>query len=344
MPNRSRFDQLDAAIDAMLVPRDGSQAAFDPQLQTIVSLAADLRELPRNAFKAKLRAQLVDASDRTASHTPGEAGKVPERESAMATTTSLSPIREGFRTITPYLHPQKADRLIAFMKDAFDAELLLRVTRPDGSVMHSQLRIGDSMIEMGEPNAPFTSMPAALHLYVPNADATYERALKAGATSLHPMTDQPYGDREGCIRDQEGNNWYVATHSLTGGAPAGLHTITPYIHAQGADRVVDFTRRAFGAEVVQLAQSPDGVIHHAKLRIGDSVLEIGEAHGQWRPMPSALHLYVVDTDAVYDRVMTAGATSINAPADAPYGDRAATVRDPFGNFWYLATQIRPEAS
>jgi len=82
------------------------------------------------------------------------------------------------------------------------------------------------------------------------------------------------------------------------------------------------------------------VIHHAKIGIGDSALEMGEAHGPYQPMPAMFYLYVPDADAVYLRALNAGATSTAEPADQPYGDRTAGVTDAFGNQWYIATHIR----
>ncbi len=85
--------------------------------------------------------------------------------------------------------------------------------------------------------------------------------------------------------------------------------------------------------------TPDGTVAHAKLQIGDSLLEMSEAHGQWQPMPCAIHLYVSDADAVYRQAIEAGATSMTAPSDTSYGDRYAAVRDPQGNQWYIATRL-----
>jgi PhnB protein len=79
--------------------------------------------------------------------------------------------------------------------------------------------------------------------------------------------------------------------------------------------------------------------HHAKIRIGDSIIEMGEAHGQWQPMPTALYMYVPDVDAVYNRALEAGATSLSVPVDQPYGYRNAGVEDPFGNRWFIATPV-----
>ena len=107
--------------------------------------------------------------------------------------------------------------------------------------------------------------------------------------------------------------------------------------------MIAFLQKAFGAQEVYRAQSPDGVVHHAQVRIGDSVIGMGEAHGPYQPVPATLHLYVPDADALYDRALRAGANSIQPVSDQPYGDRSGGVTDPFGNRWFIATHIRDVA-
>jgi uncharacterized glyoxalase superfamily protein PhnB len=184
------------------------------------------------------------------------------------------------------------------------------------------------------------SQPMALHVYVEDTDAVYQRALVGGAVSIQPPADQVYGERSGSVKDLAGNHWYIATYQGERHIPEGLRTVTAYMHPLRAEPVISFLKRAFGAEEVEKYASPDGVIQHAKIRIGDSALEMGEAHGPYQPLPSTFYLYVPDVAAMYVRAMNAGAISISEPADQPYGARAAEVKDVFGNQWYLATQIR----
>jgi PhnB protein len=120
--------------------------------------------------------------------------------------------RPGFRSVTPYLVAADALRLIDFLKAAFGAHELLRVPRPDGSVQHAELQIGDSRLELGQANQEWKAMPATLHLYVPDADATYRRALAEGCASLQEPHDTEYGDRSCGIADPAGNHWFIATH------------------------------------------------------------------------------------------------------------------------------------
>ncbi len=183
-------------------------------------------------------------------------------------------------------------------------------------------------------------MPTALHMYVPDTDAAHKRALELGAASIHEPMDQDYGERSSSVKDLAGNHWYIATHFGPKHVPEGLRTVNIYLHPRGANKIIDFLKQAFGADEVARYAGPDGTIRHASVRIGDSVIEMGEAHGPYQPMPTAIYLYVEDADAWYGRALRAGATSISEPADQPYGDRNAGVKDPFDNVWYIATHIR----
>jgi PhnB protein len=121
--------------------------------------------------------------------------------------------------------------------------------------------------------------------------------------------------------------------------PDGYHSVTPYLTVQGAARLLEFLKHAFDAKVTEQIQQPNGTIGHAEVRIGDSVVMIADARGEWKPMPSAMYLYVDDADATYQRALQAGATSMMEPADQFYGDRHGGVTDPFGNFWWIATHV-----
>lgn len=122
-------------------------------------------------------------------------------------------------------------------------------------------------------------------------------------------------------------------------APAGYHTITPYIRINGAPKLIEFAQRTFGAAQIERHDRADGSIMHAELRIGDSVLMIGEAFADMGTMPACLYVYVNDTDAHFRKALEEGAEVIMEPTDMFWGDRFASVRDPFGNEWCLATRV-----
>ncbi len=311
------------------------------ELDQLLNITAVLRYLPRQTFRRSLAAELM----RAARGPVNTAQDSEEKTMDTAAVTPVNPIREGFHTLTPYLVTSGAARLIDFLKQAFGAEERLRAPLPDGKIMHADMNIGGSMLELADGNAQYPPSAQTIHLYIEDVDAAYSRALEAGATSLHEPVNQPYGDREAGIQDPAGNHWYIATHLLPGNPeakhiPAGLRAITPYLIVQGADQFIDFLKRALQAEEAGVYRSPEGTVVHAKIQIGDSMLELSEAHGIYQPMPANLHLYVEDTDAWYARAVTAGAESIQAPTDRPYGDRSAGVKDEFGNQWWFATHIR----
>ena len=253
-------------------------------------------------------------------------------------------IREGFHTVTPYLLVARISEFMDFLKQAFGALEQLRVKDPQtGLVMHAEMKIGDSILEMAQGNEQFPPRTGALHIFVPDVDAVYQQALKAGATSLYAPMEQLYGSRDSAVQDGFGHHWYIATYTELGPGkyiPEGLRTVTPYLNPRGAGELIEFLKVAFDAQEVMRHEQPKGTIVHAEIRIGDSVIEVTEARGQWQPMPMALHLYLPDTGAAYDRAIAAGATSVRPPSDQPYGDRAAGVADAFGNQWWIATHIR----
>jgi uncharacterized glyoxalase superfamily protein PhnB len=121
--------------------------------------------------------------------------------------------------------------------------------------------------------------------------------------------------------------------------PDGYHSVTPYLAVEGAAKLMEFLKRAFDAVEVECMRRPDGSIHHAEMKIGDSIVMLGDAGGPWKPRPSTLYMYVNDTDATYRRALEAGATSLMEPATQFYGDRNGGVQDPTGNFWWIATHV-----
>jgi PhnB protein len=251
---------------------------------------------------------------------------------------SKGPIPEGFHTVTPYLVMPGIAGLMEFLKQAFDAQELERMARQDGSIAHSAMKIGDSMVEMGEAPGEGRAMPAALHLYVKNSDETYQRALQAGATSLYEPRHMDYGDHEGGVTDPRGNQWYIATHK--GGqhfAPEGLRSVTSGFSVKGAAEFLAFLAKAFGAQIIFRKEAPNGTVGYAKVRIGDSIIECSEAHGEWGPRPATLHLYVPDVDGIYKDAIAAGGKSLSEPRDQFYGERSGGVVDAWGNHWYIAT-------
>ncbi|MFO1350340.1 MAG: VOC family protein [Gammaproteobacteria bacterium] len=126
----------------------------------------------------------------------------------------------GYHTATPYLIVQNATAAIEFYKQAFGASEKMRLTSPNGKVMHAEITIGDSPImladevpEMGYRNPKALGGSAvSLHLYVEDVDTRFQQAAAAGAKVLRPAQDQFYGDRMGVLEDPFGHVWSIATH------------------------------------------------------------------------------------------------------------------------------------
>jgi PhnB protein len=476
------FEQLNRAVDALLARADGEPAKVDASIQTLVRVAAELRNLPREEFKARLKSELIEgrktmstvaepvvsvhtsASPRLTFKDAAKAiefykqafgaqesmrfevgGQIPHAEIKIGDSTILlteewpegnrfspetlgnspvmmslsvpdvddfvshavnagakvvipmadqfygrregtlqdpfgyswsvstikeempveemhrrmdammskqpkkpavDPVPAGFHMVTPYLVAEDGPALLEFTKQAFGGEETFRTVAPAGG-LHAEVRIGDSMLMVGGgiPGCEFRSTPHthALHIYVEDADAVCRKALAAGATLIDEPRDQEYGERSGSVKDPAGNIWYIATHKGESYHAKGLNNVNAYLHPLRAEPVITFLKRAFGAQELGKYASPNGVVHHAEIRVGDSVVEMGEAYGEhskYEPMPTMFYVYVPDCDAVYKRALVAGAKSIQEPADQPYGDRNGAVTDSFGNTWYIATHVK----
>ncbi|HLC11167.1 VOC family protein [Candidatus Bathyarchaeota archaeon] len=127
-------------------------------------------------------------------------------------TTKVKPVPERYHSVTPYLVVEGVPKLLEFLQKTFNSTELERVPRPDGTISHAEVRIGDSVVMMGEANAQSKPMPTMLYVYVEDVDAVYKRALQAGAKPVRELKDEFYGDRAGGVADPVGNQWWIATH------------------------------------------------------------------------------------------------------------------------------------
>ena len=336
MAERSIIDQLDDAVAAMAEGRQVDLTNLAPELSALAGVAQDLTGLPRESFKAELQQQLIR---RDSMSSPAQEPEQPAKKSDEAGYVKEPEMRlQNRRAVTPYITVHRPAELIDFVTEAFGGIEHFRATGSAGG-MHAEVSIGDSIAMIGGAEH-IEPMPTAIHLYVPDVDQAYERALKAGAKSLMPVSDQPYGERSGGVEDVHGNRWYIATPFVPLETIAkDLHTVTVYFHPIGAQGFIDFVTSAFGGK--ELMRHAEGdMIMHAKVQIEDSVIELGEARYPEQPLPTAIYLYVDDVDATYDDALKAGGTSMRAPADQPYGDRTAWVKDPFDNVWYIAAPVK----
>jgi PhnB protein len=121
--------------------------------------------------------------------------------------------------------------------------------------------------------------------------------------------------------------------------PGRYHTVTPYLTVNNVAALIEFVKAAFGATEVECLRSADGSIRHAEVKIGDSIVMMGEAGAEWKPTPASLYVYVTNVDETYARALGAGAVSLREPANQFYGDRSGGVRDVCGNQWWMATRV-----
>jgi uncharacterized glyoxalase superfamily protein PhnB len=298
-----RWDQFDQALDAMLAGHNA-----DPEFAELLALTEDLRGVPRHEFQHELRKELE----------------------AMSTTTTK--MRAGFRTITPYLSMKNAAEVAAFLQKAFGAEITDETRTPAGTT-HRELRMLGSMLMLGEG----MNLKTALHVFVDDVDAAYERAIAAGAQTLMgdvgKPADRPYGERSAFVEDMAGNYWFIGKRI---GNPEPVNqAVVPYLHPRSATGLIEFLKNVFGATELGVYRD-GGRIAHAALMLGDSTIEMGEAA---EPMTQGLYVYIEDPDAVYARAIANGATSISEPKDQWYGERSGGFIDPAGNSWWVAKTL-----
>jgi PhnB protein len=360
MAKQSLSEQLDRIVEALVgrpeATLSGRERTPGARLQPLAQIAAQLRDLPNQDFKARLKSDL-------------------QRRTSMASKPVAA--TETRQTATPYLCVRNAPAAIEFYKKAFGATEVMRLVGPGTKIGHAEIRIGNSVIYLSDEFPEYGSVgpqtlggsPVRMNLSVDNVDAVAAIAVAAGAKEVRPIEDQFYGERSGQFADPFGYEWKISTmkEEMSGAemqkrfdaikdsfptaaeekpptvAPIrpGFHTITPYLIVPGAAAMIDFVKQAFGAEETFRVHAPGtDKIMHAEVRIGDSMLELADASEQYPARPCGMHLYVLDTDALYERAVKAGATSVRTPEDTPYGDRSAIVNDAFGNSWFIATHIK----
>lgn len=167
---------------------------------------------------------------------------------------AAKPIPDGYHSVTPYLIVDGAARLIGFIEQAFGGSVFERLDQ-DGRVRHAEMRVGDSVLMLSDCCEGWPAMPAAFYLYVEDCDATYRRALSAGASSTMEPADQFYGDRNGGVIDPFGNQWWIATR-IENVAPDELQRRAA---AQPPSRAASARRYAASSPKPEAAAGPPGL-------------------------------------------------------------------------------------
>ena len=255
-----KVEQLNRAVEVLLARADGRPAKVEPSVDALVRVAADLRDLPREEFKARLKSELI--------------------EGRRTMSTVAEPVASVHTSASPRLTFKDAAMAIEFYKEAFGAKETFRFQLEHG-IPHAEIVIGDSVIFLTEewPEggrfSPETlgNSPVMMSLSVPDVDKFFAHAIGAGASAVIPIADQFYGRREGTLRDPFGYLWSVSTvkeempveemhrrmasvrepaRHATGPAvspvPRGFRMVTPYLVAEDGPALIEFAKQAFGAE------------------------------------------------------------------------------------------------
>ena len=281
-----KIEQLNRAVDALLARADGRPPKVEASIEPLVRVAADLRGLPREEFKVRLRSELV--------------------EGRKVMSTVAEPVASVHTSASPRMTFKDAAKAIEFYKNAFGAQETMRF-EVGGKIPHAEIRIGNSPVMLteewpeGNRFSPETlgNSPVMMSLGVPDVDKFFAHAIAAGARTVIPIADQFYGRREGTLQDPFGYLWSVSTvteemsveemhrrmNAMTKGdaaskkpavdpVPRGFHTVTPYMIAPDAEAILTFAKQAFGAEeTFRIAGTAGGL--HAETRIGDAMLMMG---------------------------------------------------------------------
>ena len=249
-----------------------------------------------------------------------------------------SAIPEGFRSLTQYLILENASGFVKFIEGAFGATEKFLMRDNDGVIRHAEAYLGESIIEFAEAAGQWKAMPSGLHYYVKNSDEVYAQALQSGGACLYEPANRDYGDREAGVRDPFGNFWFISTHAAGSNyRPENLQDLNTYFSVKDSARFLDFLQSALAAEVLENNAGKDGSIAHAKVRIGNTVVELSEGRAPWGPRAVAHHYYVENCDEVFARALREGGKELQPMTDQFYGDRSGSVLDAWGNHWYIAS-------
>src|SRR2546427_6408899 len=234
------IEQLDQAIEAMLANPSAPLTASEKSVGDLLAIAVDLRALPDSDFKLRLRNELQKEALMSTAPEKKQGSVEPSRSKA-------NPVREGFRTVTPYLTVADIHAEIEFITKVFGATGKIYGLGSAGG-FHSEYKVGESMLMIGGGGKGSrwkgTPTPSALHLYDEDVDAVYERAIQARATSLMPPTNMDYGERGAAIEDIGGTHWSIATSARANVVPHAPPDLTPSIRPLCAPQRNAYLREA----------------------------------------------------------------------------------------------------
>jgi uncharacterized glyoxalase superfamily protein PhnB len=257
---------------------------------------------------------------------------------------------ERRQTIFPALRYQDAHAAIDFFVRAFQFEKRAVFEGPDGTVAHAELQFGDAHVGLSSDTGPvagnpWTTVPQGIYVVLPDPGAVrqhHARVVAAGGEVAVPVRDTDYGSTEYSVWDPGRHLWGFGTYTH---ATPGEPTLSVGLHYENGPQALKWVKEVFGFRENLLVPGTDGVIAHAELQFGSSILMMGSAprdRARWGDQRQSVHIYLADPDAHFARAKAAGATIVDPPTDTPYGARAYYARDPGGFLWGFGT-YRPES-
>ena len=251
--------------------------------------------------------------------------------------------------VYPYLIVRGAEAAIAFYREVFGAEEIMRMADPDGHrIGHAELKLGpvtlmlaDEYPELGirSPEA-FGGTGLTLHLHVDDVDSLAERAIGAGATMLREPTDYGHGERQCRVRDPFGHEWLLghaigsATEKASSPSPkSDAPNVFPGLRYRDEHAAMEWLTRAFGFQRHALFTDDDGKVVHAEMRLGPGIVMLGAAPECAEGFN--VYVYVEEVDAHHARARAAGAEIVRLLTDTSYGSREYGARDLDGHHWYF---------
>jgi len=256
---------------------------------------------------------------------------------------------ERRQTIFSALQYQDARAAIDFLERGFGFERQAVYDGPGDTIAHAELHLGTASIGLSSasgpvPGNPWTSTRGGVYAVLPDAaavNAHHDRAAAAGAEIARPLQDTDYGSREYSVWDCERHLWSFGTYSH---AVPGDPSLFVGLHYERGPEALDWLTRAFGFDTILEVPGQEGVIVHAELRFGDSVLMVSSAArdaSHWGDDRQCISIYLPEPDAHFARARDAGATILHEPKDTAYGARGYYARDPEGFLWGFST-YRPK--
>jgi len=245
---------------------------------------------------------------------------------------------EGHQAVMPYLILKETDAFFEFIEKVFGAKQKFKMMNKEGTgVVHAENIISGRNLMYSSPN-PFPEQPSGLCISVNDVDETYEKALKAGATSIVEPCDPEWGRFAG-IKDQFGNTWWItSTPKDKKEQPA----VKPYLSPKDAPGLLEFLKKVFHAEekVRRLDANSEKILHAEILVSGNIIMVSSGSEENCHEGAVSVAVPRADLDEVYKRALAEGSTSLAEPFDFPWG-RFCGWKDPFGQTWWVINE-QPE--